>query len=151
MTSYNISDLNQRMLGWLQALRDDLKVDAVGMFQIINPATRSEFDLKGEALANWVKISILSLLNEGAKPVRGARDPATGLGYRVEQLQYGTDHDKIADAIIAEWLGWGGGDPDHGGLWFTTPDDIGLPPPDIMQERLRRRDELIRRAMRQRD
>ena len=38
----------------------------------------------------------------------------------VEQTQYGMTREEIADAIVAEWLEAGGGNPEWGYLWFVT-------------------------------
>ena len=60
----------------------------------------------------------MALLERGARPVRSlGRMP----GWQLDR-SYGETPDQIADAVIAEWLASGAGDPDVEDLWFATPD-----------------------------
>jgi hypothetical protein len=82
----------------------------------IVPGGRS-FGLEGDELAEFVKLCVLRLLEAGAVPVRHADDGALNWA---EQTQYGATKDEIADAIVAEWLEAGGGNPEWHWLWFVT-------------------------------
>jgi hypothetical protein len=92
--------------------------DPVGMWLIV-PAGRYDFGLQGEVLVAFVRRTVLALLRAGAMPV--TRDDAP-VGWRVLE-EYGRNPDEIADAVIAEWLASGGGDPDDK-VWFARPDRI---------------------------
>ncbi|MFX8929931.1 hypothetical protein ABTN05_19390, partial [Acinetobacter baumannii] len=69
----------------------------------------------------FVRRAIHALLDAGAVPVRGGR----GTGYDwVAQKQYGTERNKITEAVIREWLMM----PDEPVaffgqcVWFARPD-----------------------------
>ena len=60
----------------------------------------------------------MALLERGARPVQSSdRSP-----FWVLDRSYGETPDEIADAVIAEWLAPGVGDPKVGAVWFATPD-----------------------------
>lgn len=93
----------------------ELERDAVGLWHLVATG-RDNFELTGTDLINYVRRHILNLLEKGAKPVKGVRD---GVHYwRV--VDYGNNPDKIAGAIIREWLE-SGGEIDPGGVWFALP------------------------------
>lgn len=97
----------------------ELPIDAVGMFQIV-PAGRDSFGLKGADLIDFVRRSILALLDAGAIPVRGGGGTEY---YWIKQPQYGIEKGEIADAVVQEWLSM----PDDplvlcgDGVWFARP------------------------------
>jgi len=99
---------------WIERTPNELEIDAVGFWQIV-PIGRDSFGLEDDKLNDFVKRSIIALLEKGAVPVR----PSTNEGeaWRV-QRQYGSKHDEVAANIITEWLD-SGLDPDHDGLWFA--------------------------------
>ncbi len=90
--------------------------DGAGFWGIV-PWGRS-FGFEGGDLAEFVRLCVLRLLEAGAVPVRHGPDDAE-LQWK-EQTQYGTTLEQIADAIVAEWLATGGGDPPWEYLWFVT-------------------------------
>jgi hypothetical protein len=106
---------------WITQTAAELPVDAVGLWQI-TPDAREYFGLEGEALVSAVERAIHTLLDHGAKPVRGGR----GTGHHwIEQTHYGTEPDDIVRRIIAEWSGWSLGEPTVGGIWFALPELFG--------------------------
>lgn len=92
--------------------------DPVGLWLIV-PAGRYDFRLQGEVLEAFVRRTLLALLRAGAMPVMRDDTPA---GWRVLE-QYGTRPDEIADAVTAEWLASGGGNPDDT-VWLARPDRL---------------------------
>jgi hypothetical protein len=95
----------------------ELDDDGKAMFAIV-PAGRS-FGFTGRDLSEFVRLCILRLLSAGGMPVKYAESGP--LLWR-EQMQYGQSKEEIADAIVAEWLAAGGGDPPWGWLWFVNRD-----------------------------
>jgi hypothetical protein len=78
---------------------NELDQDAVGVWQI-NEIGRRDFKLSGDAMADFLRRSVLALLDRGAVPVKHI----AGSGYEwVLQKQYGNVRDEIADAIVREW------------------------------------------------
>jgi hypothetical protein len=75
------------------------------------------FRFEGADLVEFVRRSVSRLLDAGGIPVRHA--DSGPLLWR-EQTQYGNTKEQIADAIVAEWLAAGGGDPPWGWLWFVN-------------------------------
>ncbi len=109
------------MSEWLSSIPNELEDDAVGLWQII-PVGRSDFGLEGEALIKYVREALLKLLLKGARPVEGAVD---GVHYWRLRNDYGNDPEKIADAVIVEWIS-SGRDPDPSGIWFALPKVFNL-------------------------
>ena len=114
-------DLNKkRLLGdsvaeYLVALPFAIDNDGEGLWEIV-PGGRS-FDFEGADLTEFVTFSVLSLLEAGGVPVRFSD---TGPMRWLEQKQFGKDKNDIADAVVAEWLAAGGGNPPWEWLWFVT-------------------------------
>lgn len=104
---------------WIEQIPNELPADAVGLWQIAGPA-RHDFGLDGEALVSCVRRAVQALLARGARPVVGGGD--TGF-YWLPQLQYGSEPDEMADAVLREWQARGMPDEDQGGLWFALPED----------------------------
>jgi hypothetical protein len=104
---------------WIARIPNELPYDAVGIFQIV-PIGRDGFGLTRDDLIDFLRRSILALLDAGAVPVRGGRD--TGYDWIV-QRQYGQSKQDITEAVIAEWLSM----PDDPsvlcgeGVWFARP------------------------------
>jgi hypothetical protein len=88
----------------------DIDGDGEALWRII-PTGRG-FGFEGPELAEFVRLCVMRLLEAGAVPVRHGPHDAE-LQWK-EQTQYGTKKEEIADAIIAEWLASGGGDPPLG-------------------------------------
>lgn len=110
------SNLGYTAAEYLHDLPYDTDGDGESLWRIV-PQGRG-FDFAGAELAEFVRLCVLRLLESGAVPVRHSPQ-----GERLlwkEQTQYGTTHEEIADAIVAEWLEAGGGDPPWGYLWFVT-------------------------------
>ena len=97
---------------------EELPVDAVGLWQII-PFGRDSFGFEGDELTDFARRCITALLERGARPVRGGGNTAYDW---ILQPQYGSTTEEIVEAVIAEWLASGGGDPDPGDLWFALPE-----------------------------
>ena len=89
--------------------------DGEGLWQIV-PAGRS-FGFEGSDLAEFVRLSVLRMLEASAVPVRFAD---AGPMRWLEQKQFGTGKTQIADAVVAEWQAAGAGDPPWEWLWFVT-------------------------------
>lgn len=99
---------------WIERTPNELEQDAVSLWQIV-VSGREGFELNDDALDNFVKRSIVALLERGALPVlhTGIRESFWNI-----QMQYGTQPDDIATSIIEEWHR-SDADPDHDGLWFA--------------------------------
>jgi len=79
--------------------------DGESLWRIV-PGGRT-FGFEGDELAEFVHLFVRRLLESGAVPVRPADEGPLNW---VEQTQYGSSNEEIADAIVAEWLEAGGGD-----------------------------------------
>jgi hypothetical protein len=106
---------------WINQLPAELPVDAVGLWQFV-PEAREEFGFADEELIACVERAIHALLAHGARPVIGG---AGTQHFWIEQTHYGTQPDEIVGNIIAEWRGWGLGNPTVSGLWFALPELFG--------------------------
>jgi hypothetical protein len=104
---------------WIDRLPAGLHYEPIGMWVIV-PAGRRGFGLDGEALVAFIKRAIRKLLDHGCRPVK--RDPR-GPYYWGIQKHYGETADAIVENIVDDWIGWGCGDPNHGGVWFASPED----------------------------
>jgi hypothetical protein len=105
----------QTLEEWIEKLPGELRVDAVGLWQIVSFG-REGFGLSGEELIAVVRESIAALLAKGALPVVGAMD-----GIHVwTPVNYGNTVGEISEAIVAEWR-TSGRDPDGGDVWFALP------------------------------
>ncbi|MEI9900805.1 MAG: hypothetical protein WDN31_12525 [Hyphomicrobium sp.] len=115
-------DLNRRgsegfTIGeFLAGLPQEIDSDGEGLWSIV-PTGRG-FGFDGAELAEYVRLCLLRLLEAGAVPVR--HSPLDESLLWKEQTQYGTQPEQIADAIVAEWLASGAGDPPWEYLWFVT-------------------------------
>ncbi|MBX9861600.1 MAG: hypothetical protein K2Y42_02500 [Hyphomicrobium sp.] len=89
--------------------------DGESLWRIV-PGGRT-FGFDGDELAEFVRLCVLRLLEAGAVAVRHADEGPLNW---VEQTQYGSSNEEVADAIVAEWLEAGGGDPEWHWLWFVT-------------------------------
>lgn len=101
---------------FIEGLPLEIDSDGEGLWSIV-PRGRG-FGFVGGDLAEFVRLCVMRLLEAGAVPVRH-RSQGEELLWE-EQTQYGTTREEIADAIVAEWLASGGGDPPWGYLWFVT-------------------------------
>jgi hypothetical protein len=100
---------------YIATIPDEIDSDGEGLWKIV-PGGRS-FGFERDDLAEFVRLCVLRLLAVGAVPVRHAED---GDLEWVEQTQYGMTKEEIADAVVAEWLETGGGNPEWDWLWFVT-------------------------------
>jgi hypothetical protein len=110
----------KRLLGdsvaeYLETIPYYIDSDGESLWHIV-PGGRT-FGLDGNELAEFVHLCVSRLLESGAVPVRPADEGPLNW---VEQTQYGSSNEEIADAIVAEWLEAGGGDPEWHWLWFVT-------------------------------
>jgi hypothetical protein len=86
----------------------------VGISGIIGNG-RYGFGLEGEQLIDFVRRSLYTLLERGAKPRHWLM---TG----TPQLQYGSDSpSEIVEGVIADWLKRGGGDLEWVDFRFSLP------------------------------
>lgn len=104
---------------YVEKIPNELDVDAVGLWQII-PCGRDSFGLEGEALRDFSRRCIRSLLKAGAVPVRASQEKDK---FWERQPQYGEDPEEITDKILAEWDRCIT-DPNNNELWFGTPDGL---------------------------
>lgn len=115
-------DINRRHPGgytlaeYLQGLPLEIDSDGEGLWAIV-PKARG-FGFEGVEREAFVRLCVLRLLEAGAVPA--LHRPLTEPMEWIEQRQYGTTKDEIADAVVAEWLAKGGGDPPWNDLWFVT-------------------------------
>jgi hypothetical protein len=100
---------------WIASVPNELPIDAVGLWQIVS-AGRGGFELSGQELIDFVRLTLLALFEKGAKPVVGARDGANVW----TPIPYGEIPGEMADAVIQEWIG-SGREPDFGDVWFALP------------------------------
>ena len=114
-------DLNKRRrLGdtvaeYLETLPYEIDGDGDGVWEFV-PAGRS-FGFEGADLVDFVRLNVLRLLDVGCAPVRHSD---AGPMRWIEQKQFGTDKNEIADAIVAEWQAAGAVNPPWEWLWFVT-------------------------------
>jgi hypothetical protein len=84
---------------------------------------RNRFGLAGDELDDFVRRTILALLESGARTVRQTAEP----GYDwIMDYHYGETKDEITEAILTEWKA-SGNDPDHWGdtdILFMAPDEF---------------------------
>jgi hypothetical protein len=109
-------EADDTVAGYIETRPYDIDGDGEALWRII-PTGRG-FGFEGPELAEFVRLCVMRLLEAGAVPVRHGPHDAE-LQWK-EQTQYGTKKEEIADAIIAEWLASGGGDPPWEYLWFVT-------------------------------
>jgi len=102
---------------FLEGLLFEVDGDGEGLWSIV-PTGRSGFGFEGPELTEFVRLSVMHMLEAGAVPA--LHRPLTEPLEWIEQTQYGTTKDQIADAVVAEWLAKGGGDPPWDDLWFVT-------------------------------
>ncbi|HCL4135298.1 TPA: hypothetical protein N2C61_006463 [Pseudomonas aeruginosa] len=98
----------------IAAFLEESKRDVVSLAFMV-AVTRDEFNLTGQELVNFIQTCILALLENGLLPVRGNRPTRSWL-----RLFEGESSEKIADAIIDEWVK-SGVDPDLESPWFSSP------------------------------
>jgi hypothetical protein len=111
----------KRLLGdtvadFIETLPYAIEGDGESLWHIV-PAGES-FGFTGAELSEFVRLCVLGLLKAGAVPVR--HNPKGVKPRWKKQTQYGSNAPEIADAIIAEWLESGGGDPPWEYLWFVA-------------------------------
>lgn len=90
---------------------------AVGLWEIVIDGRRW-FGLSGVELTDYVRRSVSTLLEHGAKPVKEVDGKEH---YWVLQPQYGSANAEIVDAVIAEWLASGARAGDPSGICFALP------------------------------
>ena len=109
------SPLGDSVAEFIETLPYEIDGDGEGFWGII-PTGRT-FGFEGNDLAEFARLCVLRLLKAGAVPVRHNRE---GSPEWREQAQYGSTPEEIADAVVAEWLASGGGNPKWEYLWFVT-------------------------------
>ena len=83
---------------WIRLAPGVLSMDAVGLWHVL-AAGQSRFQLDGPQLVDFVRRSIVALLDAGGIAV----DSGKGTDYTWVAKSYGTTRDEIVNAIIAEW------------------------------------------------
>lgn len=101
---------------YIRSLPNETDGDGESLFRIVPAGQYLGFE--GNELADFVRLCVLRLLDSGAVPVLFAPD---GVLKWAEQTHYGSTNEERANAIVAEWLNKGGGQPDWGDPWFVTP------------------------------
>jgi hypothetical protein len=76
----------------------ELPHDAVNLCQILSEG-KSEYELTGSELIDFVRRCVSTLLEAGAVPATGR----AGETKWIFQRQYGVTNDEIANAVVAEW------------------------------------------------
>jgi hypothetical protein len=98
---------------WISTVPGELDQDAVNLCQIVS-AGRFEYELVGAELADFVRLSLTSLLDSGAFPVEGSNDWSL-------KLTYGQTKQEIINGVVSEWQA---SDYDEAYLWtvwFARP------------------------------
>lgn len=102
---------------WIERTPNELEMDAVGLWQIV-PVGRESFGLEGDALRDFVRRSIVTLIRRGASPARPSVEKDK---FWDKQDKYGTSPEEIADNVLIELIN-SGADPNEDGLWFALID-----------------------------
>ena len=91
----------------------------MGLGGIIDDGHRG-FGLEGEALVEFVRKSLRTLVEAGARPWHWGTPEDID---RDIPLHYGNDTpDEIVEGVIADWLASGGGDLEWGDFRFILPE-----------------------------
>jgi hypothetical protein len=101
---------------WIQRSLGEARSDPVGMWQMVK-AGRNGYGLTGQALEDFVRNFIVSMVAGGADPVVGNRLCSSGWS---PTRKHGANPADIADSLIGEWRE-SGIDPDVDGVWFALP------------------------------
>jgi hypothetical protein len=100
---------------WIDSVANELPVDAVGLWQIVR-GLRLGFDLSGEPLDRYVRLSVAKLIERGAIPVHGTSDH----GCSVRSDLVGTE---TVERVLTYWKSLDR-EPDVSDLWFALPQFI---------------------------
>ena len=107
------------MSEWISLIPGDLPNDAVSLWHISADGT-SYFDLAGAELADYLRRSILALLEAGAIPVKTGK--GTPYDWIAEQ-RFGVDKMTIVTAILREWKSSKKDEEYLFSVWFALPDE----------------------------
>ena len=107
--------LDDTVAEYLVTLPYAVDSDGEGLWEVV-PDGRA-YGFEGADLAEFVRLSVMRFLDVGCVPVRHSD---AGPMRWIEQKQFGTDKNEIADAIVAEWQAAGAIDPPWEWLWFVT-------------------------------
>jgi hypothetical protein len=99
----------------VEAFPNELPIDAVGLWQIVNSLKRG-FDLENPELAKYVQKSVEALLKAGAVPVIGSTEDK----YWHRASGFGGQDKEVIEQVLA-YLQRLGRDPDFGDIWFALP------------------------------
>ncbi|MCE3233585.1 MAG: hypothetical protein K0R98_1842 [Rickettsiaceae bacterium] len=113
LINFNKDILNESIAGYI----NELNVDAVGLWQIVNEAHRV-FKLQDKDLVGFVKKHIESILNAGASPVWSKENGKYDWTLATE---YGDTVEKITNSIITEWEKQGLKELNFDSIWFALP------------------------------
>lgn len=97
---------------------NEFPIDAVGLWQIIAMG-RLESPLEGENLTDFLRRSIIALIEAGASLIRFSDGPPNK--YWEPQHCLGNDPATIAENVIARWRE-DEQEADFGSLWFARPE-----------------------------
>jgi hypothetical protein len=109
------------MRDWIALTPSELDDIGLGLASIIDDG-RYGFELEGEELVEFIRKSLYTLVERGAKPRHwgSPSDP-----HRDILLHYGSDSNtEIVEGVISDWLASGGGDLEWGDFWFALPGTI---------------------------
>jgi hypothetical protein len=102
---------------WISTLPKAYELDddvGIGLTTIVQTG-KYDFGLEGAALIDFIRRSLRTLVEQGARPSHW-RAPE-GI-----PLHYGNDSpEEIVEGVIADWLASGGGDLEWGDFRFTLP------------------------------
>ncbi|WP_457152826.1 hypothetical protein [Mesorhizobium sp. P5_C1] len=102
---------------WLENMPNELDRDAIGLWQII-PVGRHEFELTGEDLKTFTRVSLEKIFRRGGIPVTG------NMGKWVRDHRYGVSESEIIENIIEVWSVDSFAEPDVEDGWFALPELI---------------------------
>lgn len=105
---------------WISRLPSELEIDAVGLWQI-TPVGRTSFGFSGEDLRDFVYNCLMALFSRGAVPVVPSSKPNKDWEL-VEK--YGDNAEKMAAAIIDEWMASSIDPHPSDSLWFALPENF---------------------------
>ena len=102
---------------WISLQPHRLLDNGSGLWNVVSAGYKG-FGLEGSALTDFIRRTILVLIEAGGRPVVASET----LPIWEETFQYGTKPEDITDSVIAEWLAEGASEyVEWGRWWFAEP------------------------------